>query len=109
MLYQDEGASWGNGGLYRRLLQEHGVYVGRGGWFESYDTFFRLGYGWPMGGVGDGVECHFKGTSGMRLGGICRLFMHLEAGVLEYQHGGLKFDAVTILTVLNVERWCILS
>ena len=33
--------------FYKRLLQEHGVYIGRGGWFERDDTFFRLGYGWP--------------------------------------------------------------
>ncbi|KAL6817674.1 putative aspartate aminotransferase [Trichoderma camerunense] len=38
------------GGLaafYQRLLEDHGVYVGRGTWFEQDDTFFRLGYGWP--------------------------------------------------------------
>lgn len=33
--------------FYRRLLKEHGVYVGRGTWFEMDDTFFRLGYWWP--------------------------------------------------------------
>lgn len=37
----------GTEAFYRRLLQKHGVYVGRGGWFEGDDTFFRLGYGWP--------------------------------------------------------------
>ncbi|KAH7325579.1 putative aspartate aminotransferase [Stachybotrys elegans] len=33
--------------FYERLLQRHGVYIGRGGWFERDDSFFRLGYGWP--------------------------------------------------------------
>ena len=37
----------GTTAFYRRLLQQHGIYVGRGGWFERDDTFFRLGYGWP--------------------------------------------------------------
>jgi len=39
-----------DGGLkafYKRLLDVHGVYVGRGSWFERDDSFFRLGYGWP--------------------------------------------------------------
>ena len=38
------------GGLdafYKRLLAEHGTYVGPGHWFELPDTHFRLGYGWP--------------------------------------------------------------
>jgi len=38
------------GGLeafYRRLLDEHGAYVGPGHWFEQPDSYFRLGYGWP--------------------------------------------------------------
>lgn len=38
------------GGLeafYKRLLEDHGVYIGRGAWFEQGDNFFRLGYGWP--------------------------------------------------------------
>ncbi len=29
------------------LLKNTGVYVGRGGWFDLDDCFFRLGYGWP--------------------------------------------------------------
>jgi aspartate/methionine/tyrosine aminotransferase len=33
--------------FYAKLLEEYGVYIGRGGWFEQDDTFFRLGYGWP--------------------------------------------------------------
>jgi aspartate/methionine/tyrosine aminotransferase len=33
--------------FYKRLLDRHGVYIGRGSWFERDDTFFRLGYGWP--------------------------------------------------------------
>ena len=34
-------------GFYRRLLEDHGAYVGPGHWFEMPDTHFRLGYGWP--------------------------------------------------------------
>jgi len=34
-------------GFYRRLLEDHGCYVGPGHWFERPDTHFRLGYGWP--------------------------------------------------------------
>ena len=33
--------------FYRRLLSDHGAYVGRGRWFEMPDSYFRLGYGWP--------------------------------------------------------------
>jgi aspartate/methionine/tyrosine aminotransferase len=33
--------------FYRRLLLEHGTYVGPGHWFERDDVFFRLGFGWP--------------------------------------------------------------
>ena len=33
--------------FYKGLLGKHGVYIGRGTWFERDDTFFRLGYGWP--------------------------------------------------------------
>jgi DNA-binding transcriptional MocR family regulator len=39
----------GTAAFYRRLLKEHGTYVGPGRWFERDDTFFRLGYGWPTG------------------------------------------------------------
>ena len=35
--------------FYRRLLEQHGTYVGPGHWFEMPDTYFRLGYGWPTG------------------------------------------------------------
>lgn len=37
----------GTDAFYRRLLQEHGTYVGPGHWFEMPDTYFRLGYAWP--------------------------------------------------------------
>jgi aspartate/methionine/tyrosine aminotransferase len=37
----------GTEGFYRRLLEDHGAYVGPGHWFERPDTYFRLGYGWP--------------------------------------------------------------
>ncbi|PXA86946.1 aspartate aminotransferase [Nostoc sp. 3335mG] len=37
----------GTEGFYRRLLQDHGAYVGPGHWFEMPDTYFRLGYAWP--------------------------------------------------------------
>ena len=37
----------GTEGFYRRLLDEHGAYVGPGHWFEMPDSFFRVGYGWP--------------------------------------------------------------
>lgn len=33
--------------FYDKLLHEQGVYLGRGGWFEMDDLYFRLGYGWP--------------------------------------------------------------
>jgi len=33
--------------FYRRLLEDHGAYVGPGHWFEQPDSYFRLGYGWP--------------------------------------------------------------
>jgi aspartate/methionine/tyrosine aminotransferase len=33
--------------FYRRLLEDHGAYVGPGHWFEMPDTYFRIGYGWP--------------------------------------------------------------
>ncbi len=39
----------GTDGFYRRLLEDHGTYVGPGHWFEMPDTYFRLGYGWPTG------------------------------------------------------------
>jgi aspartate/methionine/tyrosine aminotransferase len=37
----------GTGAFYRRLLEDHGAYVGPGHWFEMPDTHFRVGYGWP--------------------------------------------------------------
>jgi len=39
--------SGGTDAFYRRLLAEHGAYVGPGHWFEMPDSQFRLGYGWP--------------------------------------------------------------
>jgi aspartate/methionine/tyrosine aminotransferase len=39
----------GTDAFYRRLLNDHGAYVGPGHWFERPDTYFRLGYGWPTG------------------------------------------------------------
>lgn len=33
--------------FHRRLLADHGTYVGRGHWFELSDRYFRLGFGWP--------------------------------------------------------------
>ncbi|POR38257.1 Aspartate aminotransferase, putative [Tolypocladium paradoxum] len=46
--------------FYRRLLEEYGVYVGRGTWFERDDTFFRLGYGWP---TWEDLELGLRGIS----------------------------------------------
>lgn len=37
----------GTDAFYRRLLAEHGTYVGPGHWFEMPDRYFRLGYAWP--------------------------------------------------------------
>jgi aspartate/methionine/tyrosine aminotransferase len=37
----------GTDAFYRRLLEDHGAYVGPGHWFEMPDRHFRLGYGWP--------------------------------------------------------------
>jgi aspartate/methionine/tyrosine aminotransferase len=37
----------GTDAFYRRLLGEHGTYVGPGHWFEMPDRYFRLGYAWP--------------------------------------------------------------
>ncbi len=39
----------GTDGFYKRLLEEHGCYVGPGHWFEMPDRYFRLGFGWPTG------------------------------------------------------------
>ena len=39
----------GTAAFYRRLLAEHGTYVGPGHWFEMPDRNFRLGYGWSTG------------------------------------------------------------
>lgn len=37
----------GTDAFYRRLLRDHGTYVGPGHWFEMPDSYFRLGYAWP--------------------------------------------------------------
>ncbi len=37
----------GTDGFYRRLLQDHGTYVGPGHWFEMPDRHFRIGFAWP--------------------------------------------------------------
>jgi aspartate/methionine/tyrosine aminotransferase len=39
----------GTDAFYRRLVQDHGAYVGPGHWFEMSDRYFRIGYGWPTG------------------------------------------------------------
>ncbi len=39
----------GTDGFYRRLIRDHGAYVGPGHWFEMSDRYFRIGYGWPTG------------------------------------------------------------
>lgn len=33
--------------FYRRLLEQHGTYVGPGHWFNMSKRFFRVGFGWP--------------------------------------------------------------
>jgi aspartate/methionine/tyrosine aminotransferase len=44
-------------GFYRRLLADHGTYVGPGHWFEMSDRYFRLGFGWPsIRELGAGLE-----------------------------------------------------
>jgi aspartate/methionine/tyrosine aminotransferase len=50
----------GTDAFYRRLLEEHGCYVGPGHWFELPDTYFRLGYGWP---TADELEGGLKAVS----------------------------------------------
>lgn len=37
----------GTDAFYRRLLSEHGTYVGPGHWFGMPDRYFRLGFAWP--------------------------------------------------------------
>jgi len=37
----------GTEAFYRRLLDDHGAYVGPGHWFERPDSYFRIGFGWP--------------------------------------------------------------
>lgn len=32
--------------FYKQLLIQYGTYVGRGGWFDMPDNYFRIGYAW---------------------------------------------------------------
>ena len=50
----------GTEGFYRRLLQDHGTYVGPGHWFEMPDRYFRIGYAWPS---ADELERGLEGIS----------------------------------------------
>jgi aspartate/methionine/tyrosine aminotransferase len=50
----------GTDGFYRRLLEDHGAYVGPGHWFERPDSYFRVGYGWP---TSDELEAGLKAIS----------------------------------------------
>jgi aspartate/methionine/tyrosine aminotransferase len=50
----------GTDAFYRRLLQDHGTYVGPGHWFEMSDRYFRIGYGWP---TADELEGGLHGIS----------------------------------------------
>jgi aspartate/methionine/tyrosine aminotransferase len=50
----------GTDAFYRRLLQNHGTYVGPGHWFEMSDRYFRLGFGWP---TADELEGGLAGIS----------------------------------------------
>lgn len=50
----------GTDAFYRRLLEEHGTYVGPGHWFEMPDRYFRLGYAWP---TADELEAGLAGIS----------------------------------------------
>jgi aspartate/methionine/tyrosine aminotransferase len=47
-------------GFYRRLLEDHGAYVGPGHWFEQPDSYFRIGYGWP---TSEDLEAGLKAIS----------------------------------------------
>lgn len=55
-----EAPQGGTDAFYRRLLEDHGTYVGPGHWFEMPDTYFRLGYGWP---TADELEAGLAGIS----------------------------------------------
>jgi aspartate/methionine/tyrosine aminotransferase len=50
----------GTDAFYRRLLQDHGTYVGPGHWFEMSDRHFRLGYAWP---TADELDAGLAGIS----------------------------------------------
>ena len=50
----------GTDAFYRRLLAEHGTYVGPGPWFEMPDRYFRLGFAWP---TADELEGGLAGIS----------------------------------------------
>ena len=49
--------------FYRRLLAEHGTYVGPGHWFELSDRHFRLGFGWPTHAE---LQCRARGAHSSR-------------------------------------------
>jgi aspartate/methionine/tyrosine aminotransferase len=42
----DKSFDWED--FYRRLLEDHGTYVGPGHWFEMPRNHFRIGYLWPL-------------------------------------------------------------
>lgn len=42
----DKNFDWDD--FYRRLLEDHGTYVGPGHWFEMPRNHFRIGYLWPL-------------------------------------------------------------
>lgn len=50
----------GTDAFYRRLLQDHGTYVGPGHWFEMSDRHFRIGFAWPS---ADEFEAGLAGIS----------------------------------------------
>ena len=71
--------SGGTDAFYRRLLQEHGVYVGPGHWFEMSDCHFRIGYGWP---TGEELDSGLAGISAALRGDVQRLPRDGSRGIL---------------------------
>lgn len=53
--------------FYKRLLEGHGAYVGRGTWFERRQVFPARIRVANLGGVGDGSAGHFQGASRVSL------------------------------------------
>ncbi|KAJ6143715.1 hypothetical protein N7471_003168 [Penicillium samsonianum] len=37
----------GPAAFYKRSMEQHGVYVAPGHWFDLEDVYFRVGFGWP--------------------------------------------------------------